>query len=131
LESLVDADLGSTSLVAEVNSVSLQKKLERFGVLGDPKEFFKWKLLHEMENAPSVQIDEGASRFFEMTRRLKTFWVDEYGTVRSLGPVGKKERAPDGTWKRKFAKYINQVSSEIVRSGLEFFAQTVRAAKID
>lgn len=81
------------------------------GVLKDREEnreeMFPSELLRVTEGAPSIQLDQGASRFFDMVRRVETFWIDEFGKVRPLGPTEAKERAPDGTWKRSYEKYIN------------------------
>lgn len=136
LDGPADDRTDGTASIADANGFLLRERLERLHPLQDgrwpPMQApFRLKLLDQVNDASSVQLDRGASRLLGMARRLETFWVNEYGAVRALGPAGEKERAPDGTWKRGFGKYINQVSAEIVRASLEQFAKAVSGEEID
>lgn len=97
------------------NTFPLRHQLERMGILDYPQQEIESELLVVTKSEVTMQLDTGGFHLIAMAKRLETFWVTEHGSVVSLVKTGEEvkaeEKAADGTWKRRFEKYLSQVSA--------------------
>lgn len=77
-----------------------------------------------LENSISPFFDKGAQNLIKMIKGLETFWIDEEGQVTPLlASNDPKPKIADGRWKKKFKRYVGQVSAKAVRDALKLFAK--------